>query len=31
MKEVYLSNRTGQPVGKGYPNCSRYIRADLVH
>ena len=31
MNEVYIDNKSGQPVGKGSPNSSRYIRADIVH
>lgn len=31
MNDVYINNKTGRRVGKGYPNCTRYIRADLVH
>ena len=31
MKAVYINNKSGRRVGKGYPNSTRYIRADLVH
>lgn len=31
MKVVYINNKTGRRVGKGYPNCTRYFREDLVH
>lgn len=29
-REVYINNSNGRRVGKGYPNCTRFIREDLV-
>lgn len=31
MKEVYINNKTGRRVSKGYPNANRFIHVDIVH